>query len=81
MPVVLRIGPYTFFFYSLENNEPPHIHIRRDRRQAKFWLDKVSLAYNDGYPRHEVRRLGRLVDEHRALLLRSWHDYFERTQD
>lgn len=77
MPVVLRIGPYVFFFYSLENNEPPHIHIRRDHAQAKFWLIPVSLAYNGGYPLHEVRHLARLVEEHREKLLRSWHDYFE----
>jgi hypothetical protein len=39
MPVGLRIGPYSFLFYSLENDEPPHIHVRRDRNIAKFWLD------------------------------------------
>jgi hypothetical protein len=69
MPVVLRIGPYVFFFYSLENNEPPHIHVRRDKMLAKFWLDPVSLAYNGRYPVHEVRHLGRLVQEHPELLL------------
>ena len=81
MPVVLRIGPYVFFFYSLENNEPPHIHIRRDRSLAKFWLDEVSLAYNRGYPNHEVTHLRHLVEEHRDLLIRSWHDYFQGTEN
>jgi hypothetical protein len=33
MPVVLRIGPYTFFFYAEEGDEPPHIHIRRARQR------------------------------------------------
>ena len=28
MPTVLRIDGFRFFFYSLENNEPPHIHMR-----------------------------------------------------
>ncbi|MBT6700702.1 MAG: DUF4160 domain-containing protein, partial [Gammaproteobacteria bacterium] len=31
MPVVIRIGPYRFFFYSNENSEPAHIHIQRER--------------------------------------------------
>ena len=62
MPVVLRIGPYVFFFYSEENNEPPHIHIRRDRSLAKFWLDPISLASNRGHPNHEVTYLRRLVE-------------------
>jgi hypothetical protein len=81
MPVVLRVGPYVFFFYSLENNEPPHIHIRRDKSLAKFWLDTVSLAYNRGYPNHELTYLRRLVEEHREHLLRSWNDYFEGPAD
>ncbi len=81
MPVVLRVGPYTFFFYSQENNEPPHIHVRRDAALAKFWIDPVSLAYNRGYPVREARQLRRLVEEHRDLFLRSWHDYFESSTD
>ena len=79
MPVVLRIGPYVFFFYSLENNEPPHIHIRRDTQLAKFCLNPVSLAYNRRYPTPEVTHLRKLVEEHRELLLRSWHGYCEGT--
>jgi hypothetical protein len=81
MPVVLRIGLYTFLFYSNESNEPPHIHIRRDKDQAKFWLSPVELAYNGKYPVHELRRLRELVIEHRALLIRSWNDYFEGTEN
>ena len=43
MPTVLRVGRYRFLFFSNENNEPPHIHIKADRDQAKFWLDPVDL--------------------------------------
>ena len=38
MPVVLRIGPYEFFFFSNERQEPAHIHVERDEDEAKFWL-------------------------------------------
>ena len=38
MPTVLRSGPYRFYFYSHEPNEPPHIHVDRDDLSAKFWL-------------------------------------------
>ena len=44
MPVALRIGPYRFYFWSRENHEPPHIHVGRDRVEAKFWLEPVALA-------------------------------------
>ncbi len=81
MPVVLRIGPYIFFFYSQENNEPPHVHIRRDRSLAKFWLTPVSIAYNRRYPNHEATYLRQLVDQNRDLLLERWNEYFEGTTD
>ena len=36
MPTVLRIGPYRFYFWSHELNEPLHIHVDRDERSAKY---------------------------------------------
>ncbi|MBX7062264.1 MAG: DUF4160 domain-containing protein [Pyrinomonadaceae bacterium] len=40
MPVVFVIYEFRFFFYSNEGDprEPVHIHVRRDRSVAKFWL-------------------------------------------
>ncbi|MEO8762367.1 MAG: DUF4160 domain-containing protein, partial [Bacteroidia bacterium] len=29
MPIVLRVNGYIFWFYSNENNEPAHIHVRK----------------------------------------------------
>ena len=36
MPALLREGPYRFYFVSGDRNEPPHVHVRRDRSYAKF---------------------------------------------
>lgn len=63
MPTVLRIGDFKFYFYSHEPNEPPHIHIDRDRYSAKFWLEPVSLAKNIGFSPQELRKLEKLVEE------------------
>ena len=38
MPTVLRSGPYRFYVYSHEPNEPLHVHVDRDDLSAKFWL-------------------------------------------
>ena len=81
MPVVLRIGPYVFFFYSQENNEPAHIHVRRDNNLANFWLEPVSLAYNGRFPLQEIAVMRKLVQQHRELFLRSWDDYFEGAEN
>ena len=76
MPTVLRIGSFKFYFYSHEPNEPPHIHIDRDRYSAKFWLDPVTLAKNIGFSPQELRKLEKLVMENRTLILEAWHEYF-----
>ena len=76
MPAVLRIGPYIFFFYSQENNEPPHIHIRREKKKAKFWLEPVELHSSAGFPAHELNKLAKLVEVNCNLLLEAWNDYF-----
>jgi hypothetical protein len=76
MPVVLRIGPYVLFFYSQENNEPPHIHVRREKKHAKFWLEPVELESSGGFPAFELNRLAKMVEENRRLLLEAWNDYF-----
>jgi hypothetical protein len=36
MPTVLRLGPYRFFFYAGDADEPPHVHVERDKDKAKF---------------------------------------------
>ncbi|MCI0795500.1 MAG: DUF4160 domain-containing protein, partial [Chloroflexi bacterium] len=43
MPTVLRTGPYRFFFYSGDREEPPHVPIERDDNEAKFWTDPIRL--------------------------------------
>ena len=76
MPTVLRIGPYRFYFYSHEPNEPPHIHVDRDVLSAKLWLDPVSLARNFGFSARELNILHSLVTAHRTSFLEAWNGYF-----
>ena len=76
MPTVLRLGPYRFYFYSHEPNEPPHIHIDRDNLSAKFWTETPALARKLGYPARELNKLLRLVQENQKILLEAWHGYF-----
>jgi hypothetical protein len=76
MPTVLRIGPYEFYFWSNERQEPPHIHVERDEDEVKFWLAPVSMAANHGFRPHELRKIQRLVEENEALLKEAWDVYF-----
>ena len=33
MPTVLREGPYRYYFYASDREEPPHVHVERDVHQ------------------------------------------------
>jgi hypothetical protein len=78
MPTILRIGPYRFFFYSNENQEPAHIHIhiQCERMLAKFWLNSVALASSTRFSPKELRKLEQLVTDNRNVFLEAWNEYF-----
>ena len=76
MPTILKVGPYRFFFYSNENQEPAHIHIQRESRLAKFWLNPVALASSTRFSAKELRKLEQLVVENRQVFLEAWNEYF-----
>ena len=76
MPTVLRVGPYRFFFYAGDRDEPQHVHIERDDRIAKFWLDPIRLQSSGGLSRVEIARIERLVSDHREVLTEAWDEYF-----
>jgi hypothetical protein len=76
MPTVLQDGPYGLVFFSSDRGEPPHVHVKRERRIAKFWLDPLVLAKNRGFLGHELNEIARLVARHKPTLLEAWHEYF-----
>ena len=77
MPVVGREGPYRFFFYGHEPNEPAHVHVQRDRGLAKFWLAPVQLAGSTRFSAHELRGIGATIEQRREEFLEAWHGWFD----
>ena len=78
VPTVLRIRSYRFFFVSLDRSEPPHVHVRREKMVAKFWLEPLALESGGGFSRVDLNAIAKLVQEHREQLLGSWHEFFGR---
>jgi len=73
MPTALRFGPYRFYFYSYDCEEPRHMHVDRERMSVKFWLDPdIALATNLGYGRKELRKIERMAREHVEELRNAW---------
>ncbi|HZQ10734.1 MAG TPA: DUF4160 domain-containing protein [Anaerolineae bacterium] len=76
MPTVPHIsGPYRLFFYSFDCNEPKHVHARRERMVCKFWLEPISLAYNDGFSPRELNRIRELILQNYLQILEAWDEH------
>ena len=76
MPTVLRIGPYRFFFYADERQEPPHIHIVAAEKEAKYWLFPLQQAWNEGFRSGELKEIEAIIAINLNLLLEAWNDFF-----
>ncbi|MEW6348606.1 MAG: DUF4160 domain-containing protein [Thermodesulfobacteriota bacterium] len=62
LPTVRSIpGPCRLLFYSFDCNEPPHVHVQRENRVCKFWLDPLTLAANHGVSPRELKDIVRVV--------------------
>lgn len=73
MPTILRIKGFRFFFFSLEGNEPPHVHIEQDDKVAKFWLSPYKALRS-----HELTGVRAIMLEHREKFLEKWNEHFSR---
>ena len=76
MPTVLRERGYRFFFYADDGSEPRHVHVQREARTAKFWLEPIECERSSGFNRGELMDIYRLIAQRRELLLQTWHEFF-----
>lgn len=76
MPIIPGIpGPYRFFFYSFDCNEPTHVHVRRERMTCKFWLEPVVLDTNNGFAPGELNRIRRMILDNLDRILEAWDEH------
>jgi hypothetical protein len=77
MPTVLRIGPYRFQFFAADISEPPHVHVKRDKSHAKFWLSEdVAPSFVRGFADHDATYVRKLIVQNREFLLEQWNEFF-----
>jgi len=72
----MRIGPYRFFFFAGDRDEPMHIHVERDTALVKFWLAPVRFQHSIGFGRTELVKVESLVVENCEAMKEAWNDYF-----
>jgi len=76
LPTVFRSGPYRLFFFADDRHEPPHVHVERENKRAKFWLEPVRFHDGHGFRPVELRRIQVLVEQHAPQLRKAWDDFF-----
>ena len=76
MPTLLRWKGYRFFFFSADKSEPAHIHIVKDGKEAKIWLNDITVAINMGFAAVELSEIIRKAREERVSFLEAWNDHF-----
>ena len=72
MPVVLRVKGYKFWFYEADLDEPPHVHVGKASREAKFWLKPVALARAGRLKPVDLQEIKRIIDDNHDFLLHAW---------
>lgn len=72
MPIILRAKGPKFWFYEADLDEPPHVHVGKDGREAKFWLDPSRVERSGRFKRMELREIQRIIDGNRDFLMSAW---------
>jgi hypothetical protein len=76
MPTIKNIsGPYRFFFYSFDCNEPKHVHVQRERLTCKFWIDPIMLAKNNGFPPKELNGILKQIRSNIVKIREGWDEH------
>jgi len=56
--------------------EPPHIHVEKGEKYAKFWLNPLDLTRNFRYNSKEIREIRKIIEDNYALIMEKWNEYF-----
>jgi hypothetical protein len=76
MPTVKGVaGPYRFYFYSFDCNEPKHVHVQREKLVCKFWFEPVTLSKNYGFSPKELNTIRQIISSNRSTFLEAWNEH------
>lgn len=74
MPTILRVFGYRVSFYQADLTEPPHVHVRKQRGEAKFWMSPIELADSRGFRPHELGEIRKILEENLEFILAKWQE-------
>ncbi|HHD63899.1 MAG TPA: DUF4160 domain-containing protein [Desulfobulbaceae bacterium] len=76
MPTIKNIpGPYRFFFYSFDCNEPMHVHVQQEKKICKFWIEPIVLSRNKRFTARNLNRIRSMIQENLEEINEAWHGH------
>ena len=76
MPTILRYKNYRLFFLSRVNAEPIHVHIEKDDKYAKFWVEPIALSKSFGFRSDELSEIRQIIESNITLIKNKWDEHF-----
>ena len=71
MPVVLGVRGYKFWFYEADLDEPPHIYVRKEDKEAKYWLTPIALVKRGKFRNHEFNEIEKILVKYLDEILKT----------
>jgi hypothetical protein len=81
MPKLFEWNGFRFFFFSNEGIplEPCHIHVRKGKSIAKFWIaDDVILDSSWGLSPKELSLIQSKIEEKKEFITEKWDEFFKQ---
>jgi len=79
MPTIKQLtNGFRFFFFSFDCNEPIHVHVSKETKICKFWLEPVALAKNSGFSSKELNSLFKIIQANSSLIKKCWYEHCDQ---
>lgn len=79
MPGFKEEGFYVYFV-EFDLAERPHVHIEKEGKTAKYWIDRLELFDAGRFKGHELTKIEKLLKRRRRYLLELWQGELEKKQ-
>jgi hypothetical protein len=76
MPTIWHEQGFAFGFFSADRNEPPYIHVFKEDKQAKWWLDPIAEARRGGFNESDRSKVRRIIVAQREFFISRWRQHF-----
>ena len=73
MPYI-DVGEYRFNFVVADVRERPHVHVRKGKKAAKYWIDRIECSRRGDFKNHELTEIERILANYQEALLAKWDE-------